>query len=90
MFKIRLKKVGRKRINAFRIIVTNSKNKRDTDIVKYDLGFYQPQNNKQYLKFNTDIYKKVVSNGGIPTSRIEKLYKIACEYASQTIISKKS
>lgn len=90
MFKIRLKKIGRTRINAFRIIATNSKNKRDTSLAKYDLGYYQPQNNKYYLKFDTDTYKKIISNGGIPTNRILKLYNIAINYDSKSIISKKS
>lgn len=88
MFKIRLKKIGRTRINAFRIIATCSKNKRDTSLIKYDLGYYQPQNNKQYLKFDTDTYNKIIINGGIPTTRIEKLYKIACNYSSKTVIRK--
>ena len=77
--KIRLLKTGRKRVNTFRIIVIDSEFPRDSLRYLANIGYYLPQNKKEYLSISTEMYEKWIKNGAQPTDRVKKLYKIAKE-----------
>lgn len=60
MVKIRLSRIGRKNIPAYKIVVTDSKAKRDTDFIE-ELGFYQPL--EKALKINKERAEYWISVG---------------------------
>ena len=77
MVKIRLKRIGRKNMNVFRIIVIDSKFHNTSTRHITDLGYYQPQNKDRYSSLDLDKYKHYLSLGAIPSKRVVKIAKIA-------------
>jgi ribosomal protein S16 len=86
--RIRLNRIGRKRIYAYRIIATNSKNSRNTNKIIQDLGFYQPGNKNLYMKFNLQKYNELLNDGAQPTHVIIRLHKIAALHNDNVVIVK--
>ena len=74
MLKLRLKRTGRKRLPSYRLVVTESKSRRDGRPVE-ELGYYSPLT-KQY-KFDTEKIKKWLSVGAKPTETVFHLLKKA-------------
>nr|YP_010204054.1 ribosomal protein S16 [Ahnfeltia fastigiata]UAT97681.1 ribosomal protein S16 [Ahnfeltia fastigiata]UAT97885.1 ribosomal protein S16 [Ahnfeltia fastigiata] len=70
MLKIRLKRCGRKKQPSYRIIVIDSKKRRDGRALE-ELGFYNPISNQTKL----DILRieKRISNGAQLTSTVKNL-----------------
>ncbi len=67
MLKLRLKRIGRKRSPSYRLVVMESKSRRDGRPID-EVGYYNPMT-KQY-KFDTEKIKKWLSCGTKPTETV--------------------
>lgn len=74
MLKLRLKRTGRKRLPAYRLVIMESKSRRDGRPIE-ELGYYSPIT-KQY-KFEKDKIQKWLSVGVKPTETVFYLLKKA-------------
>ncbi len=72
MLKIRLQRVGRKHDNAFRVVLTDSKNSSKSGKFKEVLGSYDPRKTVDVLK--TDRIKYWLGQGALPTGTIHNLF----------------
>ena len=70
MLKIRLKKLGRKRLPFYRIIAIESSKRRNGAAVE-ELGFYDPINNTWKTKVPNVI--KRIQDGAQPTNTVKNL-----------------
>nr|YP_009395274.1 ribosomal protein S16 [Bryothamnion seaforthii]ARW64042.1 ribosomal protein S16 [Bryothamnion seaforthii] len=72
MLKIRLKKLGRKKKACYRIIVIDSRKKRDGKAIK-EIGFYNPLNKQHQI----DIIEanKKIGEGAKTTKTVKNLIK---------------
>lgn len=83
MVKIRLKRLGAKRNPVYRIIVIDSKEKREGKAI-LELGFYNPK--KKELKFNKEKAQEWIKNGAQPSDTVK--YLIANSDEAGTLIKK--
>jgi small subunit ribosomal protein S16 len=74
MLKLRLKRTGRKRSPSYRLVIMESKSRRDGRPVE-EVGYYNPIS-KQY-KFDAEKIKKWLSYGVKPTETVLTLLKKA-------------
>lgn len=74
MLKLRLKKVGRKRAPAYRLVIMENSYRRDGRPVE-EVGYYNPIS-KQY-NFDVDKIKKWLNYGVKPTKTVFNLLKKA-------------
>jgi small subunit ribosomal protein S16 len=74
MLKLRLKRAGRKRSPAYRLVIMESMSRRDGRPIE-EVGYYNPIN-KQY-KFDVEKIKKRLSEGVKPTETVFNLLKKA-------------
>lgn len=72
MLKIRLKKLGRKKKPFYRVILIDSRKKRDSKAIK-ELGFYNPINKNFQLDIEHIKHKQ--SEGAILTKTVENLVR---------------
>jgi len=72
MLKIRLKRCGRKKLAFYRIVVIDSKSKRD-GIPVDDLGFYNPH--KAIIQINKSNFLKWINKGARPTQIVISLVR---------------
>ncbi len=76
MVKIRLTRKGKKKQPFYRVIVIDSKKRRDGPFVEI-LGTYDPLKNPSVVKIDTERAKYWIGNGAQPTSVVKKLLKIS-------------
>lgn len=74
MLKLRLKRTGRKRSPSYRLVIMDSKSRRDGRPVE-EVGYYNPST-KNY-KFDVDKIKKWLNYGVQPTQTVLSLLKKA-------------
>ena len=74
MLKLRLKRIGRKRYPAYRLVIMENMTKRDGKPIE-EVGYYNPIT-KQY-KFDPDRIKKWLNYGVKPTETVFHLLKKA-------------
>ncbi len=76
--KIRLRRVGRKHIPLYRIVVADSESPRDGRFVAA-LGTYDPRAEKAQdkVKLNTDEAKAWIAKGATPTDTVRSLLQLA-------------
>jgi small subunit ribosomal protein S16 len=74
MLKLRLKKIGRKKMPTYRIVIMNNTIKRDGRTIA-DLGFYNPINKE--FKFNYILFLNWLKKGLQPTRTVMNLLKKA-------------
>lgn len=74
MLKLRLKRIGRKRAPAYRLVIMENSCRRDGRPVE-EVGYYNPIS-KQY-KFDVDKIQKWLKNGVKPTKTVFNLLKKA-------------
>ncbi len=72
MVKIRLMRLGKKNDPFYRIVATDSQNKRGGKFIKI-LGFYSPREKKQELKKKE--IEKLVSLGAVVSPAVKNLMK---------------
>lgn len=75
MVKIRLKQTGKKNDRKYRIIVTDSKNKRDGKELEI-VGYYNPKPQLSEMTMNIEATDKWIKNGAIMTERVAKIYNL--------------
>jgi len=76
MVKIRLKRMGQKKVPFYRIVVADSKSPRDGRFID-EIGYYDPTQNPSIFKVNEEAAKKWLENGAKPTDTVAKIFKHA-------------
>ena len=74
MLKLRLKRIGRKRLPSYRLVIMESSTRRDGRPVE-EVGFYSPISKE--CKFDIPKIEKWLSNGAQPTETVSALLKKA-------------
>lgn len=72
MVKIRLKRFGSKKKPVYRIVVIDSRSRRDGRPIE-EIGFYDPRQDASPLKLDTEAYGKWTQQGAQPTDVVAKL-----------------
>lgn len=70
MLKIRLKRYGRKKLSIYRVIVIDSKKRRDGKALE-ELGYYNPLSNE--AKLNIDKIQERINQGAQLSKTVRKL-----------------
>jgi len=76
MVKIRLKRMGQKKVPFYRIVVADSRSPRDGKFIE-EIGYYDPTQNPSVFKVNEEAAKKWLANGAKPTDTVAKIFKHA-------------
>ena len=74
--KIRLKRIGKKKVPFYRIIVSDSKFPVQGKFIE-ESGTYDPNTDPSTVKVNEELAKKWLSNGAQPTESVAKLFRQA-------------
>lgn len=78
MVKIRLKRFGSKKKPVYRIVVIDSKSRRDGRPIQ-EIGFYDPRRQPAEVRLDKEAYSKWLTQGAQPTEVVERLAKNAQE-----------
>ena len=73
--KIRLARVGRKKVPMYRVVVADERSPRDGRFIEI-LGQYQPLEDPSMVNFKEDRALEWLSKGAQPTETVEKLLKV--------------
>ncbi len=76
MVKIRLTRKGAKKNPFYRVIVTDSRKRRDGPFIE-NIGTYDPLKNPSEVKIDTERAKYWLGCGAQPTSAVKKLLNIS-------------
>ena len=74
--KIRLKRIGKKKVPFYRIIVSDSKFPVQGKFIE-EIGTYDPNTDPSTVKVNEELAKKWIANGAQPTESVAKLLRQA-------------
>lgn len=74
MVKIRLKRFGSKKKPVYRIVVIDSKSRRDGRPIQ-EIGFYDPRRQPAEVRLDKEAYSKWLTQGAQPTEVVERLVK---------------
>lgn len=74
--KIRLKRLGQKKVPIYRIVVADSRSPRDGKFIE-EIGTYDPNNDPSTFNIDAEAAKKWLANGAQPTEVVGKLFKAA-------------
>ncbi|MCR5344019.1 MULTISPECIES: 30S ribosomal protein S16 [unclassified Butyrivibrio] len=74
--KIRLKRIGKKKVPFYRIVVADSKFPVSGKFIE-EIGTYDPNTDPSTCKVNEELAKKWLSNGAQPTNVVNKIFKQA-------------
>jgi small subunit ribosomal protein S16 len=74
--KIRLRRMGKKKSPFYRIIVADSRDKRDGRCIE-EIGTYDPNCEPSLVKIDEEAAKKWLGNGAQPTDVVARLLKNA-------------
>lgn len=74
---IRLSRIGKRNAPAYRIVVANTKDKRNGRPLEV-LGYYNPSNTPELFEIDKEKYNDWLSKGALVTDAVEKL--VAGEY----------
>ena len=74
--KIRLKRIGKKKVPFYRIIVSDSKFPVQGKFIE-EIGTYDPNTDPSTVKVNEELAKKWIANGAQPTESVAKLFRQA-------------
>jgi len=72
--KIRLARVGRKKISKYRVVAADSRVQRDGEFLE-TVGFYDPQTTPKSFEFKTDRVAYWIKQGAVPTLTVKNLLK---------------
>ena len=76
MVKIRLKRIGATKKPKYRIVVQDSRTRRDGAVIE-EIGYYDPQANPVELRIDAEKAKKWLDNGAQPTETTVSLLRKA-------------
>lgn len=76
---IRLKRTGRKNAPSYRIVVANTRDKRDGKYLDL-IGYFNPSTNPQEIKIDKEKYTDWKKKGALVTDAVEKLVEGKYEY----------
>ena len=74
--KMRLKRVGKKKVPFYRIVVSDSRTPVEGRFIE-EIGTYDPNTEPATVKFDEENAKKWLANGAQPTETVAKLLKAA-------------
>lgn len=74
MVKIRLKRIGAKKKPVYRIVVMDSRERRDGKPIE-EIGFYNPRTEPPEIKINEDSAIKWLKRGAQPTETTKSILK---------------
>ena len=74
--KIRLRRMGKKKAPFYRIVVADSRDKRDGRFIE-EIGTYDPGQEPSAYKIDEEAAKKWLSVGAQPTDVVARLFKQA-------------
>ena len=72
--KIRLKRMGKKFYAFYRVVITDSRNKRDGQSIE-EIGTYDPNQEPSEVKIDAEKAKAWIANGAQPTDTVRVLLK---------------
>ena len=72
--KLRLKRMGTKKRPFYRIVATDSRNRRDGRFIE-ELGYYDPLTSPPNIKIDEALIMKWMANGAIPSTNVEGLLR---------------
>lgn len=72
MVKIRLSRTGKKHKPSYRVVVADSRQKRDGRVIE-TLGLFNPQTDPPTTKINKARYQYWIDQGAQPTQTVRKL-----------------
>jgi small subunit ribosomal protein S16 len=72
--KLRLKRMGTKKRPFYRIVATDSRNRRDGRFIE-ELGYYDPLTSPPNIKLDEELIFKWLKNGAIPSENVEGLMR---------------
>jgi len=82
--KIRLMRMGAKKVPFYRIVVADSRTPRDGKAIA-ELGYYDPTKDPMVLNVDVEGARKWIGNGAQPTETMRSLLKRAGVYAKQAL-----
>jgi len=86
--RIRLKKVGAKNRDAWRVVVSEVKMPRDGRFIE-EIGFYDPLHKEEVITFKEDRLEYWISKGAQPSETVKSLVKRARKQAKKKAEEKK-
>ncbi len=72
--KIRLKRMGMKKMPFYRVVVADSRSPRDGRFIE-EIGYYDPRKQPAEIKIDTEAAQKWIKNGAQPTDTVRILLK---------------
>jgi len=81
--RIRLRRVGRKGIPLYRIVVTDRESPRDGRFIE-TIGSYNPKAPKQQFTVNTDKARAWLAKGATPSDTVRSILKKAGAFKAAT------
>jgi small subunit ribosomal protein S16 len=76
MVKIRMKRIGAIKRPKYRLVVQDSRTRRDGAVIE-EIGYFDPQANPPELRVNVELAKKWLANGAQPTETVVSLLRKA-------------
>ena len=77
--KIRLKRLGKVRVPQYRIVVVDSRKKRDGKVIE-EIGKYHPKEDPSYIDVVSDRAQYWLGVGAQPTEAVEKILKVTGDW----------
>jgi small subunit ribosomal protein S16 len=74
--RLRLMRMGKKKQPTYRIVAADSRSPRDGRFIQI-VGTYDPRTEPSTIQVDDEKALKWLSNGALPTERVEKLLKVA-------------
>ena len=74
--KIRLKRMGQKKVPFYGIVVADARSPRDGKFIE-EIGTYDPNQEPSVFKVDEEAAKKWLNNGAQPTEMVGKIFKAA-------------
>ena len=72
--KIRLKRIGEKKVPMYRIVVAEASTPRNGRAIE-EIGTYNPNTDPAVVKVDVDAAKKWIANGAQPTDTVKAILK---------------
>jgi small subunit ribosomal protein S16 len=77
--KIRLKRLGKVRVPQYRIVIVDSRKKRDGKVIE-EIGKYHPTQNPSFIEVDSDRAQYWLSVGAQPTEQVAAILKLTGDW----------